>query len=147
MGQESTTELKEHIGETRDELGRNLDNLQAKVKHTFDLETQFNEHPMTIIGLAFGVGVLLSAFTGRAKGRAPYTAEIPRTAGRKSQDPNIRKAQETWDKIKGALVGVATTKVQSFLEEMLPGFRSKYEKAEPDQNEAGSPELTRSAAG
>jgi hypothetical protein len=35
MGQESTTELKEHIGETRDELGRNLDNLQAKVKHTF----------------------------------------------------------------------------------------------------------------
>ena len=146
MGQESR-QLKEHIDETRNELGRNLDNLQAKVKHTFDLEAQINERPLTMIGLSFGAGILVSAVTARAKPHAPYTSAVHRAEGQKSHDPNIRRAQKTWDKIKTALVGVAATKTQSFLEEMLPGFRNEYEKVESERNESGSPELARTAAG
>ena len=64
MGEEAN-QLKEHIAETRDELGRNIANLQAKVEHTFDWRAQFRERPMTLLATAFGAGLVLSGMRSR----------------------------------------------------------------------------------
>ena len=36
------------------------------------------------------------------------------------RDPRLRR--DTWDKIKGALLGLVTTQIQQFLAEAIPGF-------------------------
>jgi hypothetical protein len=43
---------------------------------------------------------------------------------------------------KGALLGVATTKVQTLLEEALPGFQNEYEKVQSDLNQSRSARVT-----
>ena len=42
----------------------------------------------------------------------------------------MNKAADTWDNIKGALIGVAATKVQDFLRSAVPGFHAEYSKVE-----------------
>jgi hypothetical protein len=34
-----------------------------------------------------------------------------------------------WDALKGALMGVATAKLSSFIEDLLPGFNEEFTKA------------------
>jgi hypothetical protein len=34
----------------------------------------------------------------------------------------------TWNALKGALVGVATTKFSGFIEDLLPGFKQEFAK-------------------
>ena len=62
---EEANQLKEHIAETRDKLGQNIANLQAKVEHTFDWRAQFRERPMMLLATAFGAGVVLSGMLSR----------------------------------------------------------------------------------
>lgn len=57
---ENSRDLKEQIGEARERLGRNLDELQSKVKETIDWRSQFRQRPMTMIAVAFAVGIWLS---------------------------------------------------------------------------------------
>jgi hypothetical protein len=37
---------------------------------------------------------------------------------------------EAWDAVKGALVGVATRKLSGVIEELLPGFKQEFTKAQ-----------------
>jgi translation elongation factor EF-1beta len=59
MGDESDA-LKQHIDETRAELDKNIDQLQENVKRAFDWRVQFEEHTLTMVAIAFGIGVLAS---------------------------------------------------------------------------------------
>jgi hypothetical protein len=43
------------------------------------------------------------------------------------------KANEAWEDIKGAVIGVAATKVGSALEEILPGFQEHYQKRQQER--------------
>ena len=49
-----------------------------------------------------------------------------------SPKPSSAQAQvlELWDDIKGALIGVASTRVMNFLGELVPGFDEHYRRAE-----------------
>lgn len=62
MGEESR-QLKEHIDNTRDELGRNIVELRAKVRRTVDWRAQFQERPLAMVGIAFGAGLALAIAT------------------------------------------------------------------------------------
>ena len=145
-----TDEIERHIEEQRHELSENVSELQEKVKSAMDWRAQFEERPLVMMGLAFGGGVLLSTLLPR----------IPRSNGRKhsktlqrisdehgnissassSYDPEIlrpakksealRKASETLNGVKGALLAVAATKVSNYLEELVPGFNEHYRKWE-----------------
>lgn len=59
MGEESE-QLKEHIERKRDELGRNISELQAKMRQTMDWRTQFRERPLKMTGMAFLAGLLVA---------------------------------------------------------------------------------------
>ena len=55
------------------------------------------------------------------------------SASHATRDRQKQKAFETWDNIKGALIGVAATRFQSFLGEMVPGFHEQFDKAHGDK--------------
>jgi hypothetical protein len=58
---ETSDQIERHIQETRNDLGDNFGELQDKVKTAVDWRAQFEERPGTMLALAFGGGVILSA--------------------------------------------------------------------------------------
>ena len=57
-------EIERHIREQRHELGQNISELQRKVKDKLNWRMQFEQHPMAMIGVALGGGLLLSGILG-----------------------------------------------------------------------------------
>ena len=137
---ESTDQIERHIEEQRAELGDNINELQQKVKDTFDWRAQFEQHPMAMFGVAVGGGLLLSALVGgRSRSRRVpqerwHSKDLPSAAGRytdTSRDvSHVKKpGSESWRNIKSALAGVAAVQVGELLDSVIPGFGREYNKA------------------
>jgi ElaB/YqjD/DUF883 family membrane-anchored ribosome-binding protein len=58
---ETSDQIQRHIQRTREDLNENIIEIQRKVKSAVDWRSQLEEHPLTMIGVAFGAGVVLSA--------------------------------------------------------------------------------------
>ncbi len=148
MGEKSD-QLEWHIHETRNELGENIHELQEKVrnsvdkvKNSVDWRAQFQERPMTLIGIAFAGGLVASALFGRR--RSPDYASSSSTdrwntekrsdysGGGRTKDWQ-NKASGTWEDIKGAAIGLAAAKAGSALEGILPGFQEHYQKRQEER--------------
>lgn len=130
---ETTNQIESHIENKRQDLGSNLQELEQKVKSVTDWRQQFQKNPMTLIGVAFGGGVLLASMIGGRKrqrygGVSPSESNTPRRA----TDEQAHKALETWDNIKGALigVGVAAARFKDFVGEVVPGFQEQFRNTE-----------------
>jgi hypothetical protein len=139
MGQ-TTDQIERHIEHTRGALGSNLEELEHKVKSVTDWKQHFQSNPMTMLGAAFGGGILLATMLGGRKHKRGGVRSISATgsephAGTEHQK---HKALETWDNIKGALIGVAATRFKDFVGEVVPGFHEQFqhteEKARPIQS-------------
>ena len=135
---ERPDQIERHIESARSELGSNLHELEDKVRQAADWRTHFERNPMTFVGLAFGGGVLLAAMLGAKNGEAPVTAQ-ERQYG-KNSPAGIRESQvaDTWGTLKGALIGLAGTKVRNLLNEALPGFSEQYNRMERSTASASS---------
>lgn len=136
MGERSD-QITREIEHSRAELGSNLQELEHKVKDLTDWRLQFQKNPLTVLGLAFGGGILLaSAMPNHRSSR--YARErrgsfaAPGAAGadesERATNSQLRRASNTWDTIKGALIGVAAGKAQSFLQDAIPGFGEEFQK-------------------
>jgi hypothetical protein len=112
MGERSD-EITRDIEQTRAELGFNLQELEHKVKGLVS--------PLTMIGLAFGGGILLGMAIGSRHSPPGYRQGI-------STSSQFRRASNTWDTVKGALIEVAAWKVQNFLQEAIPSFGEEFRK-------------------
>jgi len=129
MGEKSQ-QIERHIDEQRNQLGSNVDELQHKVKSAFDWRSQFEQRPLTVMGIAFGGGLLLSTLTSSHTSDRGYRSE--RRWSTREETPTEgaeygkQRAADTWDNIKGALVGVAATKLQTLLKEAIPGFDEQF---------------------
>ena len=66
---EATNEIEAHIENTRANLGSNLQELEKKVKSVTDWKQHFQNSPMTMVGVAFGGGILLATMLGGHKGK------------------------------------------------------------------------------
>lgn len=138
---ETSDQIQQHIQQTRLELNENINELQQKVKSTMDWRTQFEEHPLALMGLALGAGVVLSVLLPSHNGR--YRSRRLRSdsdvsgvdAARYSSAPSRRRysmsrsTQETWDSLKGALAGVATSRLSQYLDRIIPGFKQEFTRA------------------
>ena len=58
---DTSDQIERHIQETRDDLHDNFNELEEKVRTAVDWRAQFEERSMTMMALAFGGGMLLSA--------------------------------------------------------------------------------------
>jgi len=136
---ERPDQIERHIDDERSRLGANVSELESKVKNAFDWRVQFQQHPMTLMGVAFGAGVLAAAMTNGSRKRSRYSAGS-RLISSSSETGNMygrQKMGQTWDNIKGALMGVASTKLKDFLGDAVPGFREHYRNAESRNPEKG----------
>lgn len=140
---ERTEQIEREIAQERDNLGRNLNELERRVKSVADWRAQFDRHPMAMIGLAFGGGLILSAMLGengetqRRRGRDEVSWRASRPSDVAALEPERRRSQRrSWANMRGALVGVATDRVRNFMEELVPGFREQYRRAETENRSA-----------
>ena len=164
MGQKSD-QLERHIHETRNELGDNIHELQEKVrnsvdkvKNSVDWRVQFQERPMTLIGIAFAGGLVASALF-RRRGSSSHSS-YSRTSAADRWNTETRsdysgdrrtknwqnKASDAWEDIKGAVIGLAATKAGSALEELLPGFQQHYQKGQEERRSGANGSAERDAA-
>lgn len=137
---ETSHQIERHIRETRNNLGDNISALEDKVKTAMDWRAQFDERPMTMIGLAFAGGVVLSALLPSPRSsRRRYPDNRPAASPERdpvspatsSIEPPAKPNQtlETVNALKNALVGAAVAKASGFLEDLLPGFAQEFAKA------------------
>ena len=132
MGQ-ATSQIEAHIEDTREDLGSNLRELEQKVKSVTDWKQHFQKSPMTLLGVAFGGGIVLATMLGGRKSRRGERGFPSPVAGHEfhgGTDHQKHKALETWDNIKGALIGVAATRFKDFVGEVVPGFHEQFQHTE-----------------
>jgi hypothetical protein len=158
---EKPDQIMSHIESQRDQLGRNLNELETRVKGATDWRVQFDKNPMLMMGVALGGGLLLGSIVGGSKksgsrsswssssrnysgagsnvGSTSYgtSASHLSSAGSSSSSmtsPAVReqrkKATDTLEHMKAALIGFATAKVKEFMTEALPGFNQHLDEAE-----------------
>lgn len=156
MGQ-TADEIKQQIEQQREQLGSNLEHLEAKVKETVDWRSQFEQRPMAGVGLAFGAGFLLSmlipsgddnkerssdyrydpsnyrvydeASRTQSSTSKPSYQPQSNTQQSRQRSPEMNEVSETVENIRGAVMGMAATRLRSFLAESVPGFQDEYEQA------------------
>jgi hypothetical protein len=159
MGEKSN-QITRDIEEQRAQLGSNLEELEGKVKDIADWRQQFQNSPFTMMGLALGGGILLSSVLGGRRSRTYYASR--RDSGRQWRDETsfregdrathsqMRRASDTWDTIKGALIGVAAGSAKNLLKEAIPGFTEEFQKVQsrehPELESERRPETPRVAA-
>jgi hypothetical protein len=126
---ETSREIGQQIERTRERLGSHLAELEQKVGAATDWREHFRTRPHVFLGAAFVGGATL-AFVMNARNPRTFSedAEITHFV----DDPNSARAQvhELWHNLKGALIGVASTRVRDYLSEFLPGFDEHYRRAE-----------------
>jgi hypothetical protein len=107
-----------------------------------DWRTQFEQRPGASLALAFGGGVLLSALlpsrhSSRGKSHQPHSNAlpdrdaVPGVQSRSSLNRDSNEPLQTFDALKGALLGVAATKLTAFYK------RESQEKTPPLRLEGG----------
>ena len=138
---ERPDQIERQIAETRSELSENFSELQDKVKSAVDWRTQFQEHPGTLLAVAFGGGVVLSALLpSPSRARKAYDAESISGRDRTYSAPSYDSSSATPSKpsdlrktieaLTGALLGVAVNQASGFLDSVLPGFQQEFTKAQ-----------------
>ena len=53
-----------------------------------------------------------------------------------NSDRPRNKAMETWDGIKGALIGVAATRFKDFVGEVVPGFQDQFHRTQREYRDS-----------
>lgn len=84
---EKPDQIINHIEQQRDQLGRNLNELENRVRRSTDWRTYYERNPMLVLGAALGGGVLLGATVGRSTDRSTgryYKTSFPKTSGKSS---------------------------------------------------------------
>jgi len=77
---EKPDQIIEHIEARRDELGRNLSELETKVRRTTDWHTYYDKNPMMILGAALGGGLLIGAAVARGGSSRSRTKGIRKSS-------------------------------------------------------------------
>ena len=115
---EGSNQIARHIQQERSDCRDNMIELRQKMARSVNWRVQCGERPLTMLGIAFGGGVLVSALLGGTR-RSRRGEELPDDL-----------AGGAWDILKVALTGIAVARLASAVEEIVPGFRDEYRKAE-----------------
>lgn len=112
--EQESDRIERHIEQTREKLGRNLNELESRVRTTLDWRTRYERNPWAVLGLAFGAGAALAAANSRRLDRNP-TPTTPAPPSRFSK---------AWGQIQDALLSTATRQAETFPRPSLASPRS-----------------------
>ena len=133
---ESSDRIEQEIYRKREKIGEDLDDLQSRIKRTVDWRAQVEDHPFTMLGVAFAGGLLAAALFGNTR----VSRRIRRRSARQWEraksrvEQSARRAASEWgdkvasafDNAKESVVSIAAAKVMEYLDEFLPGVRERY---------------------
>jgi hypothetical protein len=130
---EYAKELERHIEERRHRLNDNIGELEQKALDVLDWRAQVEHRPATMLGLAFGAGMVLAAVVGRSRHETEYDSSglEPEVYDRRRAEYSPEPAVRAWDKIKDALVAAALAQVENVVQEVLPDFSLQEPQKEP----------------
>jgi hypothetical protein len=138
---ETTNQIEGEIAQKRSELSDNLIELKQRAKAAVDWRSQVEKRPGTMLAVAFGGGVVLSALFSALRGPARVYAERPSgdaveydrpTSKASAQSP---RASRFFRVVVASLLGVVATRATSILEGILPGFQREFELAKNSQGQ------------
>lgn len=123
---ETSHEIRRQIEATRARIGSTI----AALEHKVDPHRIVDEHPLTVVGVAFGTGLLLS--TTGATGRAVrgVREQVREGAGRINSS-----AGSALDGIVDAMIGAATATITTKMNDLL---QLTLGSALKDKGESGS---------
>lgn len=113
--------LEREVLTERESLNANLHELEHRVRSAVDWRTQVDRHPWTMVAVAIGCGVVLSAIVGgpRRRVKAAPTAGLP--AGGPQVEDATDPVDVRWSRVKDALATAVTARAVGFLDGVLPG--------------------------
>jgi hypothetical protein len=120
-----TSFLEEEIAAERQSLGDNLHELEVRARAVTDWRSQFHRRPWVALGLAACGGAVLSELGRIARPPTRQASESARRDRSTTARPRTQ-TDETWDRIKGALLVAAATEAAGLLREVLPGFHDIF---------------------
>jgi Protein of unknown function (DUF3618) len=134
---EAANKIEAHIDRTRERLGSNLRELEDKVDAAIDWREQFRARPHVFLGGAIAGGALLAAVLRSKRSQLVFDSSnesrLGAVAHKVGSSRNVVNAQaqalELWNNIKGALLGVAGTRVTEYISDLIPGFDEHYRRA------------------
>lgn len=131
MMEQESERIEKHIEERREQLGRNLEELESRVKSNFDWRTHYSKNPWLVLAIAFTGGAAVGAMVSgdsrsSSYGRRSYAGSGGMDSHFDSSSRSGSRLASTWGNIQGAVLTAATRKVEDFLDELLPGFRDEY---------------------
>jgi hypothetical protein len=143
---ETTNQIEWEIAQKRSELSDDLIELKQRAEAAVDWRSQVEERPGTMLAVAFGGGIVLSALFSALRGPAKVYAEPPSGSAREYNSPTSKTSaqppsklasttRKNLDALGGALLGIVATRTTSILEGILPGFQREFERAKNFQGE------------
>ena len=144
---EITHEIEREIRDKREDLGRNLNELEGKARELADWRSHYRNHSGAFLGAAFAAGALAAmatvpASTGRPPqmhaladddmSHDPYPTRHSRPATRNATLARVtREVNETWGQIADALLRTASLRALQFVSELVPGVRDQLDGGRP----------------
>jgi len=127
---QNTDQIEREIRAEREELGRNLHDLEFKAKELTDWKVHYRNHSAVFLGVAAGLGVLLGTTVTPARGRSMGAIRASTAAPRPfaGRSAKVEQLMTTWGHISDALLGVATARAVDAIAEYIPGFKDQYER-------------------
>jgi len=125
---QTASEIVKEIQSHRSRLGKDLNDLQAKVKESTDWHTHYRERPHWFLGAAFVGGVVAAALIAgprKLKSRTvapPVEPEFRYAASHPSAPPVRSEVQRVVDEVKGALIAFGIAKVKDAITAAVPGL-------------------------
>jgi hypothetical protein len=98
---EKSDQILNHIESQRDQLGRNLDELEHKVRRTADWRNHFDSHPALMLGLALGGGMIVGSMVGGGPSKRRYRYKGSSSSSNWSGSPT-RSTYESSSSLTGA---------------------------------------------
>jgi hypothetical protein len=135
---QETDKIKHHIETEREELGKDLHEIEDRVKRVTDLKGWFDRNPAATIGAAVAGGFILSMIFGKSRSdeaasevyevKTPTSRSFSRESSKQtSTSSEMHQIGSTLDKTFAALIGVASRKFRNYVADAVPGFREQYE--------------------
>jgi hypothetical protein len=143
---EETDQIRQHIDAEREQLGRNLDEIEDRVKKATDVKHQFDRHTAWILGGAVAGGFLLSRALRKPpifdvkQGSDADSAERFNPKNNQPRSWHVERVYETLDNILEGLIAVAFAKLSSIVAVVVPGFQEQYDAIE-SRGVASTPSL------
>ena len=128
---ETSDQIRRQIEDTRARVGTTI----AALQHKIDPARVVDEHPLTVVGIAFGTGLLLATTGAPGRAAREVTAQVRHGAGRINSG-----AGSALDGVLNAMLGSASAAIATKMTELL-------QVAFSGPGEAGTVRHARSAEG